>query len=693
MYSISQFTFRQKFILNTILKKDSLNVSGLSHELDIGSRTILREISAINKILNSDGINIDDNNLKLSIKGTKKNIDYLRQSLKHIPAQWLMSQEQRILMITAQLLLADEPYKSAFFSYQLNVTEGTISLYMDKIDEWLKARYLTLVRKRGHGIAVNGSEWLKRNSIVELIYSLKSVDELCAYMYESKDDITIHTFFKILFGDELVSAAKKLMKLFEEYIKMDDMAYFSSLIYVLISLKKMKSGFQIELPADLTHDVLSSKTFDFINNIKKYLLSLNIVPKDSELTYIAIHTSGGKYIYKGNREFEELGVSFEDISKELVYEVERKMHITIKCDEQLILGLSQHFSSALYKINMDIPVRNTILNQIKEHYNNLFKAVSYVCRLIFSKYNISMSQDEIGFITMHIGAAIERTNSSKDRFSMLIICPNGIGTAKILSNKIKSAIHNIASITIKSFKDWAEGDEDYDIVLSTVNIAPEEKVKNDNIIVVSPFLEKNDIDRINNYIAEISSKNNVLNKSICLRDSSEEKKFPKEKITQEEKHEMADKLINSIRINIIGTQSFKELIKLISQDVYTYNIVSDSEEIENLILTREKLGNVVIPNSHMALLHTRSDCVIKPFAGVYRLKDCMRLRSIGFDYENVDTFIVLLARKKEHPYILEQMGKISMSLIENKDLCKILRNENIENLHIEMMKVLDREDM
>lgn len=156
---------------------------------------------------------------------------------------------------------------------------------------------------------------------------------------------------------------------------------------------------------------------------------------------------------------------------------------------------------------------------------------------------------------------------------------------------------------------------------------------------------------------------------------------------------MADKLINSIRINIIGTQSFKELIKLISQDVYTYNIVSDSEEIENLILTREKLGNVVIPNSHMALLHTRSDCVIKPFAGVYRLKDCMRLRSIGFDYENVDTFIVLLARKKEHPYILEQMGKISMSLIENKDLCKILRNENIENLHIEMMKVLDREDM
>lgn len=90
MYSISQFTFRQKFILNTILKKDSLNVSGLSHELDIGSRTILREISAINKILNSDGINIDDNNLKLSIKGTKKNIDYLRQSLKHIPAQWLI---------------------------------------------------------------------------------------------------------------------------------------------------------------------------------------------------------------------------------------------------------------------------------------------------------------------------------------------------------------------------------------------------------------------------------------------------------------------------------------------------------------------------------------------------------------------------------------------------------------------------
>jgi mannitol operon transcriptional antiterminator len=686
VYSINEFTARQKFIINTILDKNSLGINELSTQFDVSSRTILREVNAINRVLKRTNVKIYDNNSDLSIMGKKEDICRLRDSLGGIPAQWLMNQEQRLLLITAQLLLIDESYKLAFFSYQLNVTESTISLYMDKIERWLRVRYIRLVRKRGHGITTDGPEWIKRNSFVELIYELKPIDKLCSYIYGSTEDTIMNAFFKILFEDKLIPISKKIVEICEKSLSsMDDITYFNSLIYVLISLKKSGLGHSIKLPDYLIHDVLSSERFQFIYDIKEYLVSVNMALSDSELTYIAINLLGDKYIYKENGRFEEFGVSFEQISRELVYEVERKLNSKIKCDDQLITGLSQHINSALYRVNMDIPVKNTILQEIKEYYSSLFEIVDYSCKLIFSKYNIAMSQDEIGFITMHIGSALERSNSLNNKFSVLVICPNGIGTAKMLFSRLKAAINDIESITIKSFKDCTEEDNKYDIVISTVNIDFSGKLKMDDVIVVSPFLKKDDIDRINSHIARLIKKNNTFNKN--------EFTVGKKDMSQEEKCKIIDNLVNGIRVQNIETESFEELVRLICRDVYDCGVISDIEQIENLIITREKLGNVVIPNSHMSLLHTRSDCVVRPFMGVYRLKENMKLRSIGFDCENVDTFIVLLAKKKEHPFVLEQMGRISMSLIEKKNISKILRKYDIENLRIEMDEILNREEV
>ena len=100
----------------------------------------------------------------------------------------------------------------------------------------------------------------------------------------------------------------------------------------------------------------------------------------------------------------------------------------------------------------------------------------------------------------------------------------------------------------------------------------------------------------------------------------------------------------------------------------------------------------VIPNCHVALLHTRSDSVNNPFIGVYRIKNYMKLKSIGFAEENVDTFIVMLARKNEDNYVLEQIGKISIALIENKNFTEILRLGDIKDLSSSLIKILNMEE-
>lgn len=676
-------TARQKFIFNSIIEKGPLNIRDLSEQISVSNRTVSREIVVINKFLLDKSVTIKEINSNISIKGSIEDIKSLQQFLVGIPMQWLLSQDQKLLLIIAQLLVSEEPYKSAYFSYQFNVVEGTITLYMDKIEQWLNIRSLELERRRGYGIMISGSEWVKRNSFIELLYEYKSIDELLAFVYGSKNDLAINSFFKIIFDEELIKISKGILELLkDEIINMDDMAYFNSFIYILLSLKKTRVGSTIKLPAYLVQDILLSEEFSFTEKIKVYLSELGINISEDELAYIAIQLMGNKYIYNSNRKFEELGVPLEELSAEVVYEVGKSLNINIECDEQLILGLTQHFNPALYRINMGIQVKNPLINEIKDYYGDLFKAVNYACKLVFSKYNITMPQDEIGYITMHIGAAIERTNAYYNKLSALVICSNGIATARILSNKIKQSIPKIGSITISSFKDWDESYNNYDIILSTTKI--NKKTGYENIIMVSPFLQNEDIEKINNFI-----KNNASNTSL----TSNFKVFSKIKRDEAliEKYELTNSILENIQLEIIEASSFSELIDFISEDLFNKKLVTDKNEINNLIINREEMSSVVIPNCHVALLHTRSDCVEGPFVGVYRIKGHMVLKSVGFIDENVDTFIVMLARKNEDSYALEQIGKISIALIENKQFTEILRFGDIKDLGSSLVTILNEE--
>ncbi len=122
----------------------------------------------------------------------------IRELFDGIPHLWMLTQEQRQVLITAQLLLSKEPIKSAYFSYQFNVVEGTIIFYLDKIESWLRTKNLNLVRRRGYGLEVEGSDWNKRNAFAELLYNYKSISELLAFLYEDSSDYLLNTFLESL---------------------------------------------------------------------------------------------------------------------------------------------------------------------------------------------------------------------------------------------------------------------------------------------------------------------------------------------------------------------------------------------------------------------------------------------------------------------------------------------------------------
>ncbi len=76
---MDSFTVRQKFILNNLIEKGPLTVKGLSQQIDVSERTILREVSSINVWLKQHRLRISDRGGRLHIIGGQKDINTIRE--------------------------------------------------------------------------------------------------------------------------------------------------------------------------------------------------------------------------------------------------------------------------------------------------------------------------------------------------------------------------------------------------------------------------------------------------------------------------------------------------------------------------------------------------------------------------------------------------------------------------------------
>ncbi len=686
MNSMDGFTVRQKFILSNLIERSPLSIKGLSQQIDVSERTIMREVSAMNDWLRKYKLRIASGGGELAISGNQKDIDTIRKLFDGIPPLWLLTQEQRQVLITAQLLLAKEPIKSAYFGCQFNVVEGTIIFYLDKIESWLRTKNLKLIRRRGYGLEIIGSDWSKRNAFAELLYNYKSISELLAFLYEDHNDYSLNVFFEVTFGKQLVADVKGMLKkLYSEssVLKDNDVDNFSTFIHLLLAIERTRSKMPIELPEELIEDTLSISGVSVIKDIAGVLDENGIELPESELAYLAIHLMEDRNTYPDDKVPEELGFDLEDAVREIVSITGKRLNVAILCDNQLVSGLMQHINPALYRLTMGLEVRNPIIDDIKEYYKELYEAVDYACRLVFSKYNLLIPANELGYVTMHIGAAIERQHGSENRLRVLLICPNGISTVKILCGKLKSKFPEIDAVDVCSLREMDEKiKENYDIILSTVDVS--KKSEND-ILFISPFLPSKDVEKVGALI------NARIEEGGGMKIPPDEG-FPEAAGETEADFVAADNMIKNFKLKSFECDNIRSTIGEIVQELYGSGFIAETGKVENQILKREAKGSVVIPGSHVALVHIRTEEIDSPFVGVFRLERFIEMKSAGFSVENVDTILVMLARKNERDYILEMLGKISASLVESESVINVLRFGDIADIRNELIKIINREE-
>lgn len=162
---------RERQLLKLLLNEQSPHdLHELAAFLDVSTRTVQRDLKGLGGMLNQYKLSLqkDTTNKGFYLLGDDHNIQQLKADLSSMEPSDYTPEERQLLLLVA-LLEKQEPIKLFTLADELNVTVATVSHDLTKVEEWLSSFHLTLIRRRGYGVEVEGSETDIRRSLSSLI--------------------------------------------------------------------------------------------------------------------------------------------------------------------------------------------------------------------------------------------------------------------------------------------------------------------------------------------------------------------------------------------------------------------------------------------------------------------------------------------------------------------------------------------
>lgn len=151
------YSSRLKKILQIIIETDGyVKVEELAKRLKTSSRTIFRELRHIDDELKEYHVRlVSKAGMGIHMEGSYEDKEALRQELNTEQIQYLNKEERQHLLIF-ELLRSDEVQKLLHYGALFQVSEATISNDLDGIEPWFRQHDLSLIRKPGVGVGVQG---------------------------------------------------------------------------------------------------------------------------------------------------------------------------------------------------------------------------------------------------------------------------------------------------------------------------------------------------------------------------------------------------------------------------------------------------------------------------------------------------------------------------------------------------------
>ena len=696
----SKLTTRKKDIINRLCSVDDyVTISTIAQDIGVSSRTVLRELEEIGLWLKTTGIQLDTKTgvgIRISCSLEKKEellaLVQMENSVK------IFTPNERHTIIASELLQNNEPIKLYNFTKILNVSEGTISHDLDKLEQWLKVYNLHLIRKQGLGIYIEGCEKHKRRASVNLIYENLDEKQLLNFIRENitkspepTGSIEIKTRNRLLnlIDKESIKKLEELIYKAEEDMgyKLADSAYVGLIVHLALAIKRIKNNEKIRMDQGFLNNLKKNIEFEIAKTLSINISThFNIDIYEDEIGYITMHLMGSKVrdnVLKnenktiGNFEIVKL---VREIIK--VAEAETGSFIGIGNNDKLFIGLVNHLEPAINRLRMNMDIRNPLLEEIKMFYPHLLKVSAKCARVLEDYLGQKLPESEIAYIAMHLGAVIEKKEILPEQlFRVAVACPSGIGTSRLLATRIEKEYDNIQVVdaisTIHMEENWLKK-EGIDFIISTVPI----KSVHIPAITVNPLLLEEDKNGINELIKRIEFIDTSLD------DSRKTNTNLKDKLLKMHNYsEAIIQVLDNFFLETLRVESVEELIGATSK-LLTHKI-EQQEQLEQDLLGREQKGGTLISGKGISLIHCRTLSVGELHFGAVRLLNPLTYLNSQEEKEEVNLAIVMLAPENSQKTHLEVISEVSKMIIDKPEFLTILRSNSKDEAYQEICSCLN----
>jgi len=674
-----ELTARMRAILSALLSADGyVPAERIASEVGVSARTITREMHGLEMALMPYGIALlRRTGAGFMLAGTAKALADLRKHMtEDADTQRELSPEQRRSVLVSRLLMADEPLKLFTLARLLNVTDSTVSHDLDRLQPFLAEQGITLVRRPGLGVYVEGAERDIRSALVRIIHDRMDEVELLALVADDGAEGAAFAADRALLG--LVDGAR--VRTIDDIVAEEtqgrdipDAARVGLVVHLALAVQRMQQGDAIAMNAEALGRLCQTEEFHAAQTIADRLegaFSLT-VPK-AEVGYITMQLLGARSVPLPLGAGRVDNFRLVQIAQSIIRRAAEKSGAPLLRNRSLLTGLVQHLAPALHRLKLHMDIRNPLLAQMEEEHPELMELARYAAVMMEEEAGVPLPTDEIAYIAMHLGAALTEAGGDRPVVRVLVACPTGLGTSRLLASRIRRSYEHIRVVGELSSLALTEREiqrREADFVVSTVPL-PQLSVP---VVVASVFLTAADRAQIDAVLAACTPHH-----------TSVQMEKPLFTAAMAELHRLSG-AVHAVLVGLVlrewdGAQSVEDLAYSAAQLLLSEK--SAVEELAAAILRREQIAPTFVA-PHVILLHARITHTGEPHFGVLRLAEPL---SCG---EETICMALVMCAPKEGDAGANVLGRIAAQIAERPAFMDILAQGSGEEIRRELEYVLE----
>lgn len=638
---------RQKKLLKILInEEDYISVDQLMDQLAVSKRTVHNDLCKVEDFLSDYHIELkrkSKHGVKIEASVSKKE-SLLYYLDIHKEETDILSTKIRRMKIYSRLLSNNEGTSLNKLADEFMVSKTSIVSDLDIIEKQVQKFNLSLIKDR-KGTRIEGNEIDIRHALSQLASDFVQLEFEEDQIEPKVSRLDLSTYYRLknLFNIDAIEKIERIICEAEQRLGyvINDLSYVNLITHLLILIKRVDNDtlYTKETAKQIYQAEVIDKTMAIANYIAVAIAQeFDIELPKGEVQYIHQYLvcSGIQSDFMHlNIENHLLDIKEEhiEIVNQLIEFVSVAIHCPLQEDKELKISLMTHIVPLLQRIKYHVKLDNPLINEIKVQYSAMFSIITLAVEMIDNQTLHNLSQDEIGFLTIHFQAAVERSMQQKN---VIIVCPEGIGFSRLIAHRIERFISSIVIKDIVSLNQLQQIDlKEIDFVISTVPIKECAKP----VVLVSSFLSEMDIRGINNFLVD---------------HVSEQKQY----------YQHLGKIIDETVVHVqLDFDNKDDILSYLCDELHKHHYVS--ENYKESVFRREKIMATDLGNN-IAIPHGSEKEIIKSKIVIATLK-----KPILWNQHQVQ-IIFMIAMNMKEPQVTKNTLKDLYAVMDNKQAMQVL---------------------